>query len=80
MAGREVPYLLVVPSIIWANKIPLIIKSTIPEKVFFTTPERLNVRTDWHKALFRIDQIKNLTHFEDDSLSTPIHEKRLTKL
>lgn len=80
MAGREVPYLLVAPSIIWANRIPLIIKSAIPEGVFFTTVERLNVRNDWHEALFRIDQLKNLAHFKDDSLCAEVHEKRLTKL
>lgn len=79
-AHREVPYLLVVPSIAWANRIPQITKSPIPDDVFFTTPERLKNNSKWSEALFQIDQIKNLVHYQDDSLRMAVHEKRLTKL
>jgi len=79
IANREVSYLLIVPSIVWADKIPLITKSTIPDDVFFSTPDRIK-SSPWHEALFQIDQIKNLFHFEDDSLKNITHEKRLTKL
>lgn len=80
IANRKVPYLLIVPSIVCTNLIPQITKSIIPKEVFFSTPDRLETHTKWHEALFRIDQIKNLSHFCDDSLEVYIHEKRLTKI
>lgn len=79
LANREVSYLLIVPSITWVNKIPLVTKSSIPEGLFFSTPERLRNTFNWYEALFQIDQLKNLYHFQDDSLRVPVHEKRLIK-
>lgn len=80
ITNRRVPYLLIVPSFVWANIIPQIAKSFPSKEVFFTTPDRLATRTKWHEALFQIDQIRNLFHFYDDSLSVCIHEKRLTRV
>lgn len=78
IAGRGIPYVLVVPSISWANNTLKILDFSMPDEIFFTTPERLQTLS-WNEALFRIDQIKNLLHFSDDSLSEEVHERRLTK-
>ena len=78
--GREVPYLLVVGSPLLAKRIPSIIKTVAPETVFFTTPDRLTTKNDWHTALFQVDQLKNLNHFSDDSLYETVHELRMAKL
>lgn len=78
--GREVPYLLVVSSPIWAKRIPSITKTAISETIFFTTPDRMSTKSDWCRALFQIDQLKNMNHFKDDSLLETVHELRMAKL
>ena len=78
--GREVPYLLVVDSALWAKRITSVTKAAISETIFFTTFDRLVTKNDWHTALFQIDQLKNLSHFADDSLSETVHELRMAKL
>ena len=80
MAGREVPCVFLVNSPMWVKRIPQITKANVSEQVFFTSPERLEVNSDWHKALFQVDQLKNLNHFTDDSLSETVHELRMAKL
>lgn len=78
---RVLPYLLVVPSEEWIMSLlqtPNLIDGILPEDIYLTTPERLQ-RRPWHEALFRIDQLGNLTHFTDKSLRTAVHERRLKR-
>lgn len=76
LTRRKLAYVVVVPSECSACALLKVLKITQPAGLFFTTPARLAERP-WNKALFCIDQLWNLNHFADNSLSVAIHEKRL---
>lgn len=78
LTRRDISYLIVVPSEKWANLILWIVNTPQPPGVFFTTPARLSACT-WSEALFNIDQLGNLAHYTDASLSSLVHERRLAK-
>ena len=76
--GRFIPYVVVVPSEIWAVNALKAMKIYQPEYVYFTTVDRLQA-CNWYEALFCIDQIGNMVHYEDDSLSLTVHERKIVK-
>lgn len=78
MAGREIPYVVVVPSEPAAISLLRIIDIPQPKGVFFTSPSRL-ASCSWSEALFRYDQLGNLMHFQDASLTATVHERRTSK-
>ena len=75
-AGRDLAYIIVVPSEKAACVLLKELNSPQPEGIYFTTPDRL-ARKAWPQALFSIDLLWNLNHFTDESLRGTVHEKRL---
>lgn len=75
-AGRDLAYVIVVPSEKAACVLLKELNSPQPEGIYFTTPDRLTQKT-WPQALFSIDLLWNLNHFTDESLKETVHEKRL---
>ena len=75
-AGRDLAYIIVVPSEKAACVLLKELNSPQPEGIYFTTPDRLAQKA-WPQALFSIDLLWNLNHFTDESLRGTVHEKRL---
>lgn len=75
-AGRDIAYVIVVPSEKAACVLLKELNSPQPEGIYFTTPDRLTQKA-WPQALFSIDLLWNLNHFTDESLKETVHEKRL---
>ena len=75
-AGRDLAYVIIVPSEKAACVLLKELNSPQPEGMYFTTPDRLAQKA-WHQALFSIDLLWNLSHFTDESLEETVHEKRL---
>lgn len=78
MAGREIPYLIVLPSEQAAENLLKTMDTQQPKGIFFTSPSRLASKP-WNEALFKFDQLGNLVHFQDNSLTVSIHERRFSK-
>ena len=78
MAGREIPYLIVLPSEQAAVNLLKTMDTQQPTGIFFTTPARL-AANPWYEALFRFDQLGNLVHFQNNSLTMTVHERRFSK-
>jgi len=76
--GRFIPYVLVVPSEMWAVNALKSMKIYQPEYIYFTTADRLSA-CNWSEALFQIDQLGNMVHYKDDSLKETVHERRIVK-
>jgi len=76
IAHRSIPYLMVVPSEKAACAMLKVLHVAQPQGIYFTTPERM-AGEPWPKAVFCIDQLWNLNHFTDESLTETVHERRL---
>lgn len=73
---RSISYLVVVPSEQWIYRQLKSLDLYQPNSVYFSTPARLAV-CNWEEALFSIDQLGNLSHFQDKTLKTRVHERKL---
>jgi len=73
--GRKIPYLIIVPSEAWILLLIKCMKISVPKNICFSTLDRLK-RDPLPKALFTIDSLLNIVHFEDYSYSVTVHEKR----
>ena len=85
--GRYLPYVVVVPSELWIAKVFQAMKLCEPKNIYFTTLERLekinNIKSKknygWPDALFQIDRLGNLVHFNDGALRETVHERKILK-
>lgn len=77
-AGRAVPYLVVVPDERWLYNVTRICAIRETPGVYFTTVERLQ-KLSFQEALFRIDPLGNLYHFDSLALEGMIFEKKLRR-
>ena len=74
-AKRKIPYVVIVPSEKNLNKLLRTMNILQPEDLYFTTKNRLQGNS-WAAALFRFDQLGNLSHYKDADLKEQIHERR----
>ena len=73
--GREMRYLIIVPSEAWILFLIKCMKINMPDGICFSTFDRLKCGY-LPKAFFTIDRLLNIVHFSDHSYSHTIHEKR----
>lgn len=74
-SGRNIFYLIIVPSEAWLLLLVKRMKLAIPKGICFSTVDRLRGGFS-PKSLFTIDSLLNIVHFTDFSYSSTVHEKR----
>jgi len=76
--GRGIPYLVVVPDELRANRMLALCEARGTQNVFYTTTDRL-AGDKFNEALFQLDELGTVYHFSNMGLKETVYERRFAK-